>query len=175
MLGSAVVKPDARLEDAEPPRQAVIEAAPFARRKQRGRPHHEPVADDLLDDLHLAIGQGLALIGMAEDAPPEAMVEALAAHADTVKEPSAPEVLALACLYGQTLARALGWGWAHVRCTRRPGIQLVSPGERYTTGPRSVVELALARGGDEIRQHFARIRDTSTFPASAPGRYLLLR
>ncbi|GMV16427.1 MAG: hypothetical protein AMXMBFR56_46510 [Polyangiaceae bacterium] len=169
------MKPDPRLEHAEPPRQAVIEAAPFARRRQRGKPHHEPIADDLLDDLHLAIGQGLALIGLDEDAPPAAIVDALATHTDTAKEPSAQEVLALACLYGQTLARALGWGWAHVRCTRRPGILLVSPGERYATGSRSVIELGLARGGDEIRQHFARIGDAGALPASQPGRYLLVR
>ncbi|MBK9001651.1 MAG: hypothetical protein IPM35_38510 [Myxococcales bacterium] len=166
---------DASLEHVEPPRQAVIEAAPFVRRKVRGRPYHEPIADDLLDDLHLAIGQGLALIGMDEDAPPAAIVEALAAHSDAVRKPSAPAVLALACLYGQTLARAVGWGWAHVRCTRRPGILLVSPGERYTTGPRSVIELALARGGDVIREHHARIGDTQALPASQPGRYLLVR
>ncbi|MFO0565308.1 MAG: hypothetical protein U0263_06575 [Polyangiaceae bacterium] len=174
--------PDARLERAEVPRQPVVEAAAFTRRRLRGRPYHEPIADDLLEDLHLAIGKGLALVQVDEDAEPEVIVEAIAACVDDVRAarqaaPTDPAdaALALACLYGQAVARALGWGWAHVRCTRRPGILLVSPQARYVTGPRAVLDAAFERGGSELTDHFGRIGNEPALPASAPGRYLLVR
>jgi hypothetical protein len=62
-----------------------------------------------------------------------------------------------------------------VRCTRRPGILLVSPQGRYATGPRAVVDAALERGGSELTQHFARIGAEAALPESAPARYLLVR
>lgn len=174
--------PDARLERAEPPRQAVVEAAPFARRTERGRPHHEPIADELLEDLHLAIGKGLALVRVDEDAEPAVIVEAIARYVDDVRAERQPlasdptdAALALACLYGQTLGRAFGWGWAHVRCTRRPGILLVSPRARYVTGPRAVVDAALERGGSELTRHFGRIGTRSALPESTAARYLFVR
>lgn len=169
-------------QDAEAPRQPVVLAAPFPRRKRPGKPHHEPIADELLDDLHLAIGKGLALVRAKEDAEPAALVQALARWVDDVRAEREPPpsdaldaALALACLYGQTVARACGWGWAHVRCTRRPGILVVSPEGRWVVGPRAVIDAALERGGDAIQRHFARVGHAQGLPASRPGRYVFVR
>ncbi|MBI3179556.1 MAG: hypothetical protein HYZ27_07825 [Deltaproteobacteria bacterium] len=174
------LSPDARMDDAEPPREPVAEAAPFTGRRRRGKPYHEPVADELLDDLHLAIGKGLALLGVSEDTEPAKVVAAIARYVDDVRAgrelraaDPAEAALALACLYGQSVALAFGYGWAHVRCTRRPGILVVSSEGRYAVGPRAVVDAAFERGGSVVSAHFARL--TGALPASAPGRYVTLR
>jgi len=170
--------PDARLERAEPPRQAVVEAEALPGRHAPGEPHHEPVDPDLLDDLHLAIGKGLALVGSDEEASPEEIVRAISRWVDDVRagraraaSDGAEAALALACLYGQAIGRELGWGWGHVRCVRKPGIFVISPDRRWVTGPRAIVDESLRAGGERLLAHFATLRDRKRLPQVAVGSY----
>jgi hypothetical protein len=170
--------PDLRLERAEPPQQAVVEAQPFPGRHSPGKPHHDAVDPDLLDDLHLAIGKGLALVGVDEHAAPEEVVRRIGSYVDDVRggraraaSDAGEAALALACLYGQAIGRELGWGWGHVRCVRKPGIFVISPDRRWVTGPRAIVDESLRAGGDRILAHFATLRDRKRLPAVAAGTY----
>lgn len=172
--------PDARLDEATPPEEPLIEAAPMSRPSGTA-PYHEAIAPELLDDLHLAIGKGLALVGVEERAKPTAVVEAIARWVDDVRAgarrlpaDATDATLALGCLLGHTLCRELGWGWAHVRRTRQPGILVISPDRRYAAAPRSVIERALGEGGGgAVREYVEELR-ARELPESAPGRYLRL-
>jgi len=173
--------PDQRMEDAEPPNQDVCQAAP--RQAPPGRPYHEEIAPEMIDELALAIGKGLALVEVDENANPRRIIDAIARFVDEIgakkrRLPSdaADAALALACLYGQALGRALGWGWAHVRRTRSPGIVLVSPGGRYIVGPRAIVDRALESSRGELLVEFLnRLERPTELPDSAPGRYVRIR
>jgi hypothetical protein len=173
--------PDARLQAAEPSLEPVIEAPPMSRPAGSG-PYHEAIAPELVDDLQLAIGKGLALIEAEESLAALAIVEALARYVDEVlsggkRLPSdgADAALALACLLGHAIGRELGWGWAHVRRTRSPGIVVVSPDRRYAAAPRAVIDRALSGdGGQVVRAFFARLAAPAQLPAAEAGRYLRL-
>lgn len=169
--------PDARLQAAEPPDEGVIEAAEMTRPHGK-QPYHDAIAPELLDDLHLAIGKGLALVGADEGAPPAAWLEAIARYLDDARDgkrrsPSDPTEtsLALGCLLGQAVCRELGWGWAHVRRTRRPGILVISPDRRYALAPRAMIEHA-AQGNASLRELAARLRTGEALPRAKPGEYL---
>jgi hypothetical protein len=172
--------PDELLESAEPPEEPVVEAPELRHRPAKG-PYHASIALELVDDLHLSIGQGLALVGAREDDAPALLVEAIASYLERVfagaarlpRDPS-DGALALACLYGQALCRQLGWGWAHLRRARPPGIVVVSRDARHVTGPRAVVDQALSeRSAAALRDHFRRLQ--GPLPESEPGRYLRVR
>lgn len=172
--------PDARLDAAEPPEEPLIEAAPMSR-PSGSAPYHDAIAPELLDDLHLAIGKGLALVEARESSKPAAIVDAIASYIDAVKTGArrlpadvTDASLALGCLLGHMLCRELGWGWAHVRRTRQPGILVISPDQRYAAAPRSVIERALGgEGGSAVREYAERLR-AGELPDSASGRYLRL-
>lgn len=171
--------PDARLQAAEPSSQPVAEA-PEMRRPDGKAPFHEAIDPDLVDDLQLAIGKGLALVVATDSSEPDAVIEALADYLDAVgagtrRFPSdrADGALGLGCLLGQALCRKLGWGFAHVRRTRRPGILVISPDRCYAAAPRAVIERALDEGrGAVVREYVARLQTPKNLPASSPGRYL---
>jgi len=170
--------PDARFESAEAPSEPVLEAPVKNLRSKPGQPHHDPIDPDLLDDLHTAIGRGLALVRLDESAAPREVVRAVARYLDDVRagrdrltSDPAEAVLALACLYGQAIARELGWGFAHVRCVRKPGILVISPGRHYAAAPRAVIDRALERGGRELETYFERLSGGVALPESSPGRY----
>ncbi|MFO0571823.1 MAG: hypothetical protein U0263_39735 [Polyangiaceae bacterium] len=174
---------DAVLESAEPAREPVVEATPLAKKPAGGAAYHESIAPELVDDLQLAIGQGLALTGADEGAAPRAIVEKLGAYLSRVRrgaEALPADVgaahLALACLFGQAVCRAHGWGWAHLRRTRSPGIVVISRDRRYALGPRAFIDRALASddAGLLVRE-LERLGSASELPESAPGRYLRLR
>ena len=174
---------DSVLERAEPPRQPVLEAAPLARTPARGEPYHEPIAPDLVDDLHLAVGQGLALTGADEDEAPARIAEKIGSYVSRVKSgvetlPADADAayLALACLFGQAVCRAHGWGWAHLRRSRAPGIVVISKDRSYALGPRAFLDRALEQGDAELlARELERIGKPSELPPSAPGRYTRLR
>lgn len=169
--------PDQRLEDAEPI-ESVLEAKELARKPEKGA-YHQAIAPELVDDLALCIGQGLALIGRTEASPADKLVEAIARYIDAVlagkrrlTKDRSDAVLALACLYGQELGRAFGWGFAHLRRAKKPGIVVVSPDRRHVVAPRDLVEAALVGGGGKlVLAQFAKIRDRQ-LPAAKPGAYL---
>jgi hypothetical protein len=172
--------PDQRLEDAEPITEAVVEAAPLPRKPEKGA-YHQEIAVELVDDLALCIGQGLALIGRTEREPAEQVVNVIHRFVDAVlagnrrltSDPSDAS-LALACLYGQQLGRAFGWGFAHLRRAKKPGIVVVSPDRRHVVAPRDLLDAALAgAGGQLIFEQWTRIRDRD-LPAAKPGTYLRL-
>jgi hypothetical protein len=165
--------PDQRLDDAEPI-ESVLEAKELAHKPEKG-PYHQAIAPELVDDLALCIGQGLALIGQKEQSPPEHLIDMLARYIDAVlkrkrrltKDPS-DAVLALACLYGQELARAFGWGFAHLRRAKKPGIVLVSPDRRHVAAPRDLIGTALAGGGGKlVLAQYRCIRDKKLPEAKA--------
>jgi hypothetical protein len=169
--------PDQRLEDAEPI-ELVLEAKELAHKPEKG-PYHQAIAPELVDDLALCIGQGLALVGRTEDSPPDQLVDVIARYIDAVlkkkrrltKDPS-DAALALACLYGQELARAFGWGFAHLRRAKKPGIVLVSPDRRHVAAPRDLIDAALAGGGGKlVLAQYSRIRDRQ-LPVAKPRAYL---
>lgn len=170
--------PDARMEAAEPPDEAVLEAPEIARPAGK-RPYHEPIAPELVDDLHLAIGKGLALVEVSAGSLAEHVVDALARYVDdllsgarTAPTDASDAALALACLYGQAVCKKFAWGWAHVRRTRSPGILVISVDGRYAMGPRAVIDRALGGdGGRAVREHFALLASPQRLPASEPGRY----
>jgi hypothetical protein len=177
------------MESAEPPRQPLM-LAPASDARERARlpksaPYHDAVAPELADELHLNVGMGLALVGVVEDLPPAAIVDAIARHVDALRAqpPSADEDhsdarLALACAYGHQLCRELGWGWAHVHRTKRPGIVIVSPDTRYVVAPRALLDAALdadERGGAALRAHLELLKHPENLPSARPGVYWRLR
>jgi hypothetical protein len=157
--------PDARLEAAEPAHGPLVEARERPKPADARAPYHEVLDPDHADELLLCIGQGLALIEAPERHSPEQIVKSTAAYVDAVRsgarrltrDPS-DAALALACVYGHQICRELGWGWAHLRRTRSPGIVLVSPDFAYVTRPRRQIESALRDGGDALHQHYQRLR-----------------
>lgn len=170
--------PDQRLEDAEAIEEPVVEATPLRQKPAKGS-YHQEIAVELVDDLALCIGQGLALIGSREDAPPDELAETIASFVDAVisfdrrltRDPS-DSALALACLYGQTLGRRFGWGFAHLRRAKKPGIVVVSPDRRHVVAPRDLIDAALDGGGGAlVLEHYARIRE-GKLPDAKPGTYL---
>jgi hypothetical protein len=170
--------PDQLMESAEPPEQWVVEAADTGEKPARG-PYHQAIAAELIDDLALCIGQGLALIGGRENDPPEALIVGIAGFVDDVlagkkrltKDPTDAH-LALALLYGQEVARSLGWGFAHLRRARSPGIVLVSPDRRYALGPRELIDAALSGGGGKlVTAQYERLK-SGAIPEAEPGDYL---
>lgn len=169
--------PDQLMESAEPPEEAVVEAEDPPEKPARG-PYHQAIAAELIDDLALCIGQGLALVGRDENEPPETVIIALAGYVDDViagkkrltKDPTDTH-LALALLFGQEVGRSLGWGFAHLRRARSPGIVLVSPDRRYALAPRELVDAALAGGGGKlVIEHYERLKN-GAIPAAEPGEY----
>src|SRR5829696_10402353 len=134
--------PDARIEAAEP----AAEPLPQARERRPAsppEPYHQTLAAEHEDELLLSIGQGLALIECSENDSPTSIVKAIAEYVDGVQAGSrrltrdpTDAALALACAFGQQVCRELGWGWAHLRRTRAPGIVVISPDFRLATGPR---------------------------------------
>jgi hypothetical protein len=173
--------PDRRMEEAEPPSEALCELAGSDDEPSigSGKPYHHAIAPELAEELHLYVGKGLALAGIAEDATPEQRIRGLADWIDRRRagSASAPSdaseaALALACVFGQAVCRELGWGWAHVRRVKRPGIVVMSPDASYAIGPRGVIDKAMEHGGHELPASFERLR--SELPESSPGRYLRL-
>jgi len=169
--------PDQRMELAEPV-ECVLEAESLRLKPKQG-PYHQAIAGELVDELALCVGQGLALIGRGEHEPPESLIVAIASHVDdiragqsaTSKDPTDAS-LALALLFGQEVARSLGWGFAHLRRVRSPGIVLVSPDRRYALGPRELMNRALEGGGGRlVLDHYERLKN-GALPAAKPGAYL---
>jgi hypothetical protein len=162
--------PDARMEAAEPATEL-----PQARERRKPSnpkaPYHQPLAYEHEDELLLSIGQGLALIERAENDSPISIVTAIAEYVDGVRAGSrrltrdpSDAALALACAFGQQVCRELGWGWAHLRRSRAPGIVVISPNFRLRAGPRALVDAALqtAGGGRLLEQYFERLRQASS-------------
>jgi hypothetical protein len=167
--------PDARFEAAEPVEQAIPQARPRRKPSNPRAPYHEPLLPEHEDELALAIGQGLALIERRENEAPRALVDALVAFVDQVaarkrrltRDPS-DAAFALGCAFGQQICRGLGFGWAHLRRSRPPGIVVISADLRRLTGPRSVVDAALERGqGALLRDHYAKLAGSDEGPAQA--------
>ena len=179
---AAMDDPDARLEAAEPAGEPLPQARERRKPANPRAPYHQALAPEHEDELLLSIGQGLALIERDENDAPAAIVHAIAEHVDAVragkrKQPRDPSdaALALACLFAQQICRELGWGWAHLRRTRAPGIVVISPDFRRALGPRALVDAALESdgGGRLLEQYFERLRDE---PAPAePGLYARVR
>ncbi len=150
------------------------------RRPDGTAPYHEAIDPDLVDDLALAIGKGLALVLAMEPSEPDLIIESIASYLDAVAAGTrlfprdrTDAGLALGCLLGQALCHKLGWGFAHVRRTRRPGILVISPDRRYAAAPRAVIERAFDEGrGAIVRDYVARLQTPTDLPASSPGRYL---
>jgi hypothetical protein len=177
------------MESAVPPWQPLLVAPALdARRRARLRktaPYHDAIAPELVDELHLNVGMGLALVQVAENLPPTAIVNAMARYVDSVRsakesteDDDSDARLALACAYGHQLSRELGWAWAHVRRTKRPGIVILSPDMRYVVTPRALVDAALdtdRRGGAALRAHLKLLKHSEQLPSSRPGKYLRLR
>jgi hypothetical protein len=168
--------PDRRMDEAGPPAQPLAEALELGEPTKPGKPYHHAIDPDLRDELHLHVGMGLALADIDESETPAARVGALARYIDRVRAGEARaasdaqrSALALACLFGEAIAHELGWGWAHLRRSRHPGIVLVSPDCRYAIGPRRVVDRALAEGGSVLLSEFDRFRGAR--PPAAPGAY----
>lgn len=172
--------PDDRMENAEA--APVLEARPLARKPARG-PYHAPIAPELVDELEISIGQGLALAEILASDAPDAIVSGIAGYLERVfrgelrlpRDPS-DAALALGCLYGQALCMELGWGFAHLRRARPPGIVVVSRDTRYSTGPRAVIDEAMARRDTSVlRRHYERLRAGTDLPDSGPMRYARIR
>jgi hypothetical protein len=172
--GKFLDDPDARIEAAEAAAGPLPQAR--ARRKPPNpkAPYHQELDPDHEDELLLSIGRGLALIERRENDSPASIVKAIAGYVDGVhagtrrltRDPT-DAALALACVFGQQVCRELGWGWAHLRRTRAPGIVVISPDFRRASGPRSLVDAGLqsAGGGRLLEQYFARLRDTTPSPS----------
>jgi hypothetical protein len=166
--------PDARIEAAEPAADPLPQARPRRKPADPKAPYHQALEPEHEDELLLSIGQGLALIECRENESPAAIVKAIAGYVDAVhagtrrltRDPS-DAALALACVLGQQICRELGWGWAHLRRTRAPGIVVISPDFRRCAGPRALVDAALqtAGGGRLFEQYFARLRDSAPSPS----------
>jgi hypothetical protein len=127
---------------------------------------------------------GLALAAVGEGLPPRAIVDAIAKRVDALcdsgqtDEDDSDARLALACAYGHQLCRELGWSWAHVRRTKRPGIVLMSRDTRYVVAPRALVDAAIdsdPRRGAALWAYVESLRAPELLPNSAPGRYLRLQ
>jgi hypothetical protein len=164
--------PDARLEAAEPVTGPLLQAG--ARRKPSNprAAYHQPLDPDHEDDLLLSIGQGLALVEARERQSPAATIRALAAYVDAVRAGSrrltrdpTDAALALACTFGHQICRDYGWGWAHLRRARSPGIVLVSPDFRHVLRPRKLIDRAFRDGGDVLVK--CRTSLGSELPSSA--------
>jgi hypothetical protein len=172
--------PDERMENAEA--EPVLEAPPLARKPAKG-PYHERIAPELVDELEISIGQGLALAGVRASDAPDAMVGGIADHLERVfrgeqrlpRDPS-DAALALGCLYGHALCKTLGWGFAHLRRARPPGIVVVSRDARFVVGPRAVIDETMARRDTSaLRRHYERLRAGTELPDSGPMRYQRIR
>jgi hypothetical protein len=152
-------------------------------RLPKSAPYHDAVAPELADELHRYIGMGLALVEVDEDLAPPIIVQATARYVDSkrttvVSGDDSDARLAIACLYGHEICRHLGWAWAHVRRTQRPGIVILSPDTRYVFAPRALVDAALdtdPRGGSALREQLELLARPEQLPKSEPGRYLRLR
>jgi hypothetical protein len=169
------VNDEQRMDSAEPPEQPLLHAPPVER-PSKG-PYHTELAPELEDELHLTIGKGLALVERDEKESPDALVEALARFIDGAarRTVSADASLALSCLYGHQLCRKLGWGWAHLRRAKSPGIVVISPDRRYAVGPRKLIDAALAGATGVALIAFVRQLEAGVdLPPAAPGRYLRL-
>jgi hypothetical protein len=183
----------AHMESAEPPKQALLLAPPLdldrRERLPKTAPYHDAIAPELADELHLYVGMGLALVQVDEDLPPATVVRAIARYIDStraaaVSERGATESeddsdarLALACAYGHELCRQLGWAWAHVRRTKKPGIVILSPDTCYVVAPRALIDAALdtdPRGGVLLSEQLELLEHADQLPKSEPGRYLRL-
>jgi len=176
----------ARMESAVPPTQALFLAPPLdedrRQRLPRTAPYHDAIAPELADDLHLYVGMGLALVETDEKLPAATIIEAIGRYLDskrgaTVSEDDSDARLALACAYGHEVCRSLGWAWAHVRRTKRPGIVLLSPDKRYVVAPRALIDAALdtdPRGGTLLSEQLERLQHPDQLPKSEPFRYLRL-
>jgi hypothetical protein len=167
--------PDARFEAAEPVEQPIPQARPRRKPSNPRAPYHEPLLPEHEEELALSIGQGLALLQRRENEPPEALLDALVAFVDQAaagkrrltRDPS-DAAFALGCAFGQQICRGLGFGWAHLRRSRPPGIVVLSADFRRLTGPRSVVDAALARGqGALLRDHYAELAAKDASPSTA--------
>jgi hypothetical protein len=165
--------PDARFEAAEAASGPLPQAR--ARRKPTNpkAPYHQELDPDHEDELLLSIGQGLALVEREENDSPASIVKAIARYVDGVhagtrrltRDPT-DAALALACLFGQQVCRELGWGWAHLRRTRAPGIVVISPDLRRASGPRALIDAGLqTAGGRTLEDYFARLRDATPSPS----------
>lgn len=165
--------PDARLEAAEPVPGPLPQAGARRKPPDPRAPYHQPLDPDHEDDLLLAIGQGLALIGASERQKPAAIVQAIDRYADAVRageqrltrDPS-DALLALACVFGQQLCREFGFGWGHVRRVRAPGIVLISRDCRHAVRPRQLIERALRDGGGVLTDFFQRLGRAPARPRS---------
>ena len=173
--------PDARIEAAEPAAEPLPQARERRKPASPRAPYHQTLAYEHEDELQLSIGQGLALIECMERDSPTSIVKAIAEYVDAVRsgrrrltrDPS-DAALALACVFGQQVCRELGWGWAHLRRTRAPGIVVISPDFRLAAGPRALVDAALQTpaGGQLVEQYFQRLREAAR---SASDRELYVR
>ncbi len=170
--------PDARFEAAEPIVGPLPQAPPRRKPSNPRAPYHHALLTEHEEELALSIGQGLALIERGEEEPPEALVRALADFIDLVaagkrrltQDPS-DAAFSLGCAFGQQICRGLGFGWAHLRRTRAPGIVVIAADFRCVSGPRSVVDAALASGdGELLVRHYAELREALRAPAE-PGLY----
>lgn len=175
--------PDARIEAAEAAASPLPQARARRKPADRKAPYHQALASEHEDELLLSIGQGLALVQRPETDSPRSIVKAIADYIDAVhagsrRLPRDPTdaALALACAFGQQVCRELGWGWAHLRRTRAPGIVVISPDFRLALGPRALVDAALetAGGGRLLERYFTRLRDASPSP-SERGLYARVR
>jgi hypothetical protein len=175
--------PDTRLERAERATAPLPQAPPAQKPRNRSAPYHHELDPDHEDELLLAIGEGLALIERPESDAPDRIVTAIGEYLDAAQArrrrlPSdvSRAVLALGCLYGQQLCRAFGWGWAHLRRAKSPGIVVVSPDRRFAVGPKAVVEQAIHAGESRIlATHFEGVRNAGGTSGVDPGTYLRLR
>jgi hypothetical protein len=170
----AMDDPDARFEAAEAIEQPLPQARPRRKPANPRAPYHQPLQPEHEDELALAIGQGLALIERGADEAPAAIVEAIARFIEAVaagrrrltRDPTDAS-FALGCAFGQQICRGLGFGWAHLRRNRSPGIVVVSADFRFVSGPRSVVEAALEHGDPTLLQeHYDRLRELGRQPAA---------
>jgi hypothetical protein len=169
------VNDEERMDAAEPPEQRIQLAPPIAR-PGKG-PYHGELAPELEDELTLTIGKGLALLERDEDEPPEALLEAIARFVDGAPQRavSGDAALALGCLFGHQICRKLGWGWAHLRRVKSPGIVVISPDASYAFGPRKLIDAALAAGSGAALLDFVRKLEAGRdLPPTAPGRYVRL-
>jgi hypothetical protein len=169
------VNDEQRMELAEPPAEPV-RLAPPVERPARG-PYHSELAPELEDELHLTIGKGLALIERDEHEPPGALLEAIARFVEGARQRPLSEAaaLALSCLYGHVLCLKLGWGWAHLRRAKSPGIVVISPDRRYALGPRRLIDAALAESsGAALLDLARRLEEQRELPPAAAGSYLRL-
>jgi hypothetical protein len=165
--------PDARLESAEPAAGPLVLAAARRKPSDARAPYHHGLDPDHEDDLLLQIGQGLALIDARERMTPQATLKAVVTYIDAVRtqkrrltrDPT-DAALALACVFGHQLGRELGWGWAHLRRARAPGIVLVAPDFRHVIRPRQLIDRAFREGASVLPELVRRLSALSR----APGR-----